>query len=242
MKTYYKTLHYENWQRLKADITMDICKDNRFPDNRYIFRGQSNETWKLKATFDRYYGDLPYEQRKKLENDFLEEFKRFCIDWEGQENFKNYDRLQLMSVGQHYGLPTRLLDWTYSLYIAAFFAFANATDESTNVAIWIIDKTHEIWQGEYGVEIKNCRTDENDRQKYQNGLFTLNKSPERAIDDYIGVCANRCKTEGALFKVVIPASERHIVLSDLEMMGINSFNLYRGIEGCAKGAVLKVTK
>lgn len=238
----YETLYYEEWYQLKSDIIKDVCNNNIFPDNRYIFRGQGDESWKLIATFDRYYGNLPFEQRKEIENSLIEEFKRLCIYWEGKEKFKTYNNLQLMSAGQHYGLPTRLLDWTYSLYVAIFFAFANVRSSNSNVAIWIIDREHEIWQGEYGITIETCRIDENERQKYQYGIFTLNKSPEKAIEDYVDACAKNCKVEGALFKVVLPTTERKIVLNDLQMMGINYFNLYRGMEGCAMEAVLKTAK
>lgn len=52
-------------------------------------------------------------------------------------------------------------------------------------------------------------------------------------------CSKRTNVENALFKILIPASERKSVLNDLDMMGINYFNLYRGIEGCAKSAIIK---
>lgn len=242
MKAYYKTLYYESWIQLKTDIVNDVCSSNVFSNNRYIFRGQSDENWKLIATFDRYYGNFAFEKKKQIEKELIEEFKMLCVDWEGKEKFASYSNLQLMSAGQHYGLPTRLLDWSYSLYVAAFFAFVNATNSTSNVAIWIIDKKHEIWQGEYGITVETCWVDENERQKYQYGVFTLNKSSEKAIEEYVNVCAVNCNVEGALFKIVIPATERNVVLSDLEMMGINYYNLYRGMEGCALGALLKVTK
>lgn len=236
----YKELYYHSWTQLKSEIVGDICKNDIFPNNRYIFRGQRNEVWKLTASFDRCYGNIPFEQRKKMEKNLIHEFRKMCVEWERKENFKKYDDLQVMTAGQHYGLPTRLLDWSYSLYVSAFFAFVDARDDASNVAIWIIDKEHEIWQGEYGVSVETCRIDENVRQKYQYGIFTLNKSPEKTIEDYVDVCARNYNVEGALWKVVIPVAERRVVLSDLEMMGINYFNLYRGMEGCALNAVLKV--
>lgn len=238
----YKRLYYHSWKQLKSAIVSDVCNNDVFPDNRYIFRGQKDEAWKLMASFDRDYGNLPFEQRKMMEKNFIHEFRKMCIDWEGKERFEKYNDLQVMTVGQHYGLPTRLLDWSYSLYISAFFAFVEARDNNSNVAIWIIDKENEIWKGEYGVSVVTCKMDENERQKYQHGIFTLNKSPERAIEDYVDICARNYNVEGALLKVVIPAAERKVVLSDLEMMGINYYNLYRGMEGCALNAVLKVIK
>lgn len=239
MKDLYKILNYENWHELKKDIIKDLCGVDKFPDNRFIFRGQKDEDWKLIATFDRKYGALPFEKRRKIENSLVNNFTRLCIEWDGRTNFKQYTNLQLMSVGQHYGLPTRLLDWTYSLYIAAFFAYCDIDNYDSNVAIWVIDKEHDIWQGDSGVTIETCRIEENDRQKYQYGVFTLNKSPDKTIEDYAIACSRSYNTEGALFKIILPSEQKSIVLSDLEMMGINYFSLYRGMEGCAKAAVLK---
>ncbi len=235
----YKVLQYGSWKELKSDITYDICKGSSFPQNRYIFRGQRDDMWKLKTTFDRMYGNKTFEERKKIENFLLEQFTELCVVWDGKEKFREYDKIQMMSIGQHYGLPTRLLDWTYSLYIAAFFAFCSACEDSSNIAIWIIDKEHEIWKGDYGVTVHTRHMEENERQKYQCGLFTLNASPEETLDDYVKECGKRHNIEGALYKVMVPTGERVIVLRDLDMMGINCFNMYRGLEGCAKSAVLK---
>lgn len=235
----YKILNYESWNELKKDITKDICGKESFPYNRYVFRGQKNAEWKLIATFDREYGRLQFEERKKLENLLIENFKELCITWDGREKFNNYSQTQLKTIGQHYGLPTRLLDWTYSLYIAAFFAYSDIKDVSDYVAIWILDKSHEIWNAGYGVSIETAKVEENDRQRYQHGIFTLNRSSSKTIEDYVEACAREYSVEGALYKAILPIKEKKIVLNDLEMMGITPFNLFRGMEGCAKAAVLR---
>jgi hypothetical protein len=43
---------------------------------------------------------------------------------------------------QHYGVPTRLLDWTYNPYIALFFALTDANIKSSQAAaVWVLDPT-----------------------------------------------------------------------------------------------------
>ena len=49
------------------------------------------------------------------------------------------DDLEWLALMQHHGAPTRLLDWTKSAYIAAFFA-AESASKSTSSAIWAIDQ------------------------------------------------------------------------------------------------------
>ena len=235
----FKIIEYNSWNELKAGITIDVCREDFFPYRRYIFRGQENADWWLISSFDRNFGHLSFQEKQDIENKFLNEFKRMCIEWEGNDNFNSYSDEQILTAGQHYGVPTRLLDWSYSIYIASFFAFSrkNTYDKS---AIWVIDTSHEIWQGRYGVSIEKCKVKENERQKYQYGVFTRNNTVNNTLEEYLDNCAKNCNVEGALYKVVLPTMERGLVLHDLDMMGINFYSLFRGIEGCAKATVTKV--
>ncbi|MDE6024005.1 MAG: FRG domain-containing protein [Lachnospiraceae bacterium] len=239
MKNTFQTLTYSTWYEMKKDLTKDICNRDNFPYNKFLFRGHSSEEWGLTATLDRRYSGLALGKRKEKEKFLLENFRDMCITWEGRGNLSNCDEKQLMSIGQHYGLPTRLLDWTYSIYIAAFFAFSDLMSDASNVAIWVLDKEHEIWNANYGVTIVNARVEENDRQKYQYGVFTLNESPCKSIEEYVETCGKQYCVDGALYKIILPSNERKIVLNDLEMMGLTPYNLYRGIEGCARTTILR---
>jgi hypothetical protein len=51
---------------------------------------------------------------------------------------KNDDLLDWLALMRHYGAPTRLLDFSKSPYVAAFFATAEATHEE-GAAIWAVD-------------------------------------------------------------------------------------------------------
>jgi hypothetical protein len=56
----------------------------------------------------------------KIEEGLLREFKRkssFSLS-----RAKPVHRLEWLALMRHYGAPTRLLDWTYSIYVAAFFS------------------------------------------------------------------------------------------------------------------------
>jgi hypothetical protein len=101
----------------------------------WIFRGQSKHTYSLSPSLERLCRDnlLSISQQEKLS---LSHFKR---RYRGK--FKPKNSLEWLSLMQHYGAPTRLLDFTYSWYIALFFAVESLTDkdEDDDASLWCIN-------------------------------------------------------------------------------------------------------
>lgn len=113
---------------MEAFILMDIIQDKQISEyygdqkelintltylagcNNYVFRG-----YNLQEQL------LPNIIRKKdlsnVENNLLDEFEKF-----GSHYFVARTPIDFLSYGQHYGLPTRLLDFTYNPFIALAFA------------------------------------------------------------------------------------------------------------------------
>src|SRR5580700_11308152 len=99
--------------------------------NEYVswaFRGQSNSQWPIYSTLSRYLLDFnagrfcwPHQELR-----ILRIFKR-----KAHHYLKNIpgDKavLEWLSIMQHYGAPTRLVDFTWSPLVAAFFALHRST-------------------------------------------------------------------------------------------------------------------
>ncbi len=102
-----------------------------FQEN-WILRGQSFQESKqisLKSGFERALAsyDIPLAKAPEIEEWMIREFRR---KYEGIDSqVVSEDTLYCLSLMQHFGCPTRLLDGTYSPYIAAFFAVENMSIE-----------------------------------------------------------------------------------------------------------------
>lgn len=117
-------------------LTVDQPWDSRNRRHRgyYLYRGLPNESFELKTSLQRNCGRLS----AKLEPKILENFSKYTSIETEVEIDNVWKR---MILGQHHGLPTRLLDWTHSPFIALHFAADGdlKTLEETNCVIWRID-------------------------------------------------------------------------------------------------------
>lgn len=107
----------------------------------WVFRGQENAKWSLETTFTRACDlcALPKEKRVTCEGLMRREFRRRTHQYINNPPRASHTD-EWLALMQHYGAPTRLLDFTYSPYVAMFFAFEKAAP-SSDVAIWAFNTT-----------------------------------------------------------------------------------------------------
>lgn len=95
----------------------DLSREVRALHNshcKWLFRGQPDASWDLLPSVHRGYSA---QQERYLTNEFRVRARSRYAHCPDNDDYPGW--LALM---QHYGLPTRLLDWTYSPLVAAFFA------------------------------------------------------------------------------------------------------------------------
>lgn len=98
-----------------------IRRLNELPDG-YVFRGQASADWRLESSLERILGDRwSRETARKFEDHALNRFRPKFHLYDG-ENVEPSSRLAWLSIMQHYGAPTRLLDFTESPFVALYFA------------------------------------------------------------------------------------------------------------------------
>src|SRR3569833_358972 len=99
---------------IRIDNTDDLLGQfNRLP-NHYIYRGHANAAWPLQSSLERVIGSKWSSlDARRFEDYSLDRF-RAKFHLYDRENITPDSKLAWLSVMQHYGVPTRLVDFTDS--------------------------------------------------------------------------------------------------------------------------------
>jgi hypothetical protein len=244
-------------------------------EHRYGFRGHADHQWKLEPTAMRFIDQIeaahPERKADRVRTGelalkrLLEAFRtNLIVNHDLPE--EAVERIDLWQYGQHFGLPSPLLDWTHSPYVALFFALSSPTrSELDSRCVWVLnlemlgflnravleevrpkheDRLHgELLDQQFPLlEIVEEVSQHNRRVAFQQGFFTKHvhyRSLEIWLTRIVKQLHFNRGDRPVLQKHIFPCTEpqRLAVLDKLDKMNINNRTLFPDVYGSVKGAI-----
>lgn len=230
-----KEVSYASWSAFKQQFQLDVSGRSQLPPERFLFRGQCDPEWKLVSGFDRAFPNVEVNCRADAADGLVRRFRAAACSILAT----HVDGDELLGIAQHHGLPTRLLDWTSSPYVAAFFALSDLLESalpSRQVAIWVLDEYALSTSGLDGVRIIRSQSGENGRLLRQMGCFTHHAGAAVDLEEEIG---HAKRDPPILTKILLSTDDHCEALADLNLMGISHVSLFPDLTGAARGALMK---
>ena len=206
-----------------------------------LYRGQRDSTWRLAPKVWRDWEggkNTSIAQFVDFEKGLFEEFKRRGMPLipEGSKR----SEWEILAMAQHFGLPTRLLDWTENPLMALWFAFSDpdGMNQSPNRTVWmfIADKSKLVdVENEKPFAIKSTKVFAPShivqRIANQQGWFTVHYY-NSTTNSLVPLDGHK-KFKSELIKIEIPNSHRSEILKKLDIIGVNKFSVFPDLDGLA---------
>src|ERR1041385_59842 len=187
-----------------------------------IYRGMKSADFPLIPKIGRVIPPDSAKSKEWNEQEILRLFKQQALPYLDFMPESDWDWLTL---GQQYGLPTRLLDWTANPLVACYFAVEEPSDD--NSVIYAYDNDSYIVVEKHPDPFKYHNVGKfpprhlTRRITTQGGLFTIHPNPWQ-----------RFESED-MQKIVIPREIRSTLKKTLNKYGVDQYSLFPGLDSLA---------
>lgn len=214
--------------------------------SRHLFRGQADSEWNLVPSLYRFKNvNIGAESKEKaydcFETMFLERFFREGLPYlPSLERGYSNDRI----LAQHFGVPTRLLDWSHDPFVALFFAVQDWQQNCDAALFMILPDAHYRPEDVCSLgphKIISIAPPAIDRRvPAQKSVFTFHPYGDPhglfvPLDkrDEMGnqITDNKNQLTRGFAKIVIPRGLKRHLFHNLLQAGIDRRNLFPGLDG-----------
>jgi hypothetical protein len=209
---------------------------------QFLYRGHSSNQWRLRTSFHR-------TGRASLVKFHQQDVTSLHRHLSGLTTHRfdlgdPQDYAAFLSLAQHHGYPTPMLDWTQSPFIAAYFAFGKIGPETKSedkVRIFVFDSKGWSSSLESGgflmpgflhMSVLETLVIDNPRALPQQSISTVTNVND--LDLYIEEKIEKRLGKSYLRVIDLPVSERRNVMQELALMGITAGSMFPGIDGACQ--------
>ncbi|QDG70194.1 FRG domain-containing protein [Janthinobacterium tructae] len=247
-------IHISSWEEFRKIVTGEDYQS-------WAFRGQADKNWPLFSSLSRYltahlvHRDAWPQQEARILRIFKRKAHLLLQNIPAAD-----DSFEWLSIMQHHGAPTRLLDFSWSPFVAAFFALEQATKDA---AVWAAFPPALNLEGNRTVRpSQTTRTDEigpwlkgayeehflpntksvavigephnmNQRLIAQGGTFIMPGMLDKPVEEIAPL--------GSIVKFVLDTGKmRREAMQDLYRMNINNATLFPGLDGLARSLAFEL--
>ncbi|WP_294404573.1 FRG domain-containing protein [uncultured Clostridium sp.] len=240
------TVNTNSFDQFKELIDSDYFKTK---NQDFIYRGQGDAAWSTTSYLTRIISEEGSVKYPDVLNYQLNNFKNSVKGRRGVNPEIYSNDIEWWALGQHYELATPMIDFTFSPYVATFFAFEEErrTENRAILALnykmlcehYDFDKINECNK----IRVYRPIMDDNPRIIAQSGLLVyipILKDMESIIESCFEKCNNFNVCEPVLIKFSVPDRDRKKALQLLQKMNITNSTIYPDLIGAARFCNMKL--
>jgi hypothetical protein len=227
----------ERMTQITATSVIELLARVEEHEPETMFRGQGDALWPLLPSIARFTEHVEggYDRIVDLEAHLLDKFAQYSVPFQDLRSAPLIERLVHC---QHFGLPTRLLDWSTNPLKALFFAVEDPRLDAVDGSVHVTTPTS-WWEGT--THIKKIESLSaffpellHDRVTAQDACFMAFPFPDHGMSILEMSLKNYSGEMEFLYQVLIPKEAKRDLRRQLAVLGITHRTVYPGLDGVAK--------